>query len=191
MLYSLGADMQNPSNTAMVQFLNHTANSASELPLSFFKSGQFLCLSPECQGGLIIHKSFYADFVGPGAAVGSSFDVNCTSVYVIGEVKFWVPATYAERQQAFQKRMAYSQQLQELVGQGAPLQRCALILNQLSQWVGAKEANNIPDELVARLAGVFTKTVKMTRKTYLKTPSQTQLSPGEGNRVIPTFCDRS
>lgn len=188
MLYSLGADMQNPSNTAMVQFLNHTANSASELPLSFFKSGQFLCLSPECQGGIIIHKSFYADFVGPGAVVGSSFDVNCTSVYVIGSVKFWVPTTYAERQQAFQKRMAYSQQLQELVGQGAPLQRCALILNQLSQWVGAKEANDIPDELVARLAGVFTKTVKMTRKTYLKTPAQTQPSPSEGDRVI---CDRS
>lgn len=178
--------MQNPSSTAMVQFLNHTANSARELPLSFFKSGQFLCLSPDCQGGLIIHKSFYADFVGPGAAVGSSFDINCTSVYVIGEVKFWVPTTHAERQQAFQKRMAYSQQLQELVGQGAPLQRCALILNQLSQWVGAKEANNIPDELVARLAGVFTKTVKMTRKAFVKTPDQTQPIPCKGNPVIPT-----
>lgn len=180
MLYSLGADMQNPSNTAMVQFLNHTANSASELPLSFFKSGQFLCLSPECQGGLIIHKSFYADFVGPGAAVGSSFDVNCTSVYAIGKVEFCVPATYSERQQAFQQRMAYSQQLQDIVGEEAPLHRSILMLNQLSQWVGAEEVTKIPDELVARLAGVLTKTIKVARKTSVKaTPQEAMLRTSE------------
>lgn len=169
MLYSLGADMDSATNTAVVKLLNQQANSApAKLPLSFFKSGQFLCLTPNCQGGLIIQRPFYADFVGPGAAVGSSFDVNCISVYAIGKVEFCVPATYSKRQQAFGQRMAYSQQLQDIVEQEAPLHRSILMLNQLSQWVGAEEATKIPDELVARLAGVLTKTIKVARKTSLQ-----------------------
>ncbi len=165
MLYSLGADMHNTSNTALVKLLNRQANSApTALPLSFFKSGQFLSLSPDCQGGLILLKSFYADFVGSGAVVGSSFDVNCTSVYVIGTVEFCAPATYSERQQAFCKRMAYTQQLQEIAGEEAPLRRSCLILQQLHQWVGAEEAKKIPDELVARLAGVLPKTLEIAKK---------------------------
>jgi hypothetical protein len=165
----MGADMDSATNTTLVKLLNRQANSApAELPLSIFKSGQFLSLTPNCQGGLILQRPFYADFVGPGAAVGSSFDVNCISVYAIGKVEFCVPATYSKRQQAFQQRMAYSQQLQEIVGEEAPLHRGILILNQLSQWVGAEEATKIPDELVARLAGVLTKTIKIARKTYVE-----------------------
>ena len=176
MLYSLGADMDSATNTALVRLLNRQANSApTELPLSFFKSGQFLSLAPNCRGGLILQRPFYADFVGPGAAVGSSFDVNCILVYAIGKVEFCAPRTYSERQQAFQQRMAYSQQLQDMVGEEAPLHRSILILNQLSQWVGAEEATKIPDELVARLAGVLTKTVKVARKTSVKATPQAEM----------------
>lgn len=171
--------MQNPHHTALVKFLNSQVNSTpAELPLSFFKSGQFLCLTPDCRGGLILQKPFYADFVGPGAAVGSSLDVNCTSVYAIGAVKFYVPASYSERQQAFQQRMAYCQQIQEIVAEEAPLHRSRLILQQLSQWVGAEEGKKIPDELVARLVGVLTKTIKVARKTYVaRTPQGNKPSP--------------
>ena len=181
MLYSLGADMDSATNTALVKLLNRHANSApAQLPLSFFKSGQFLSLTPNCQGGLILQRPFYADFVGSGAAVGSSFDVNCTSVYAIGKVEFCVPATYSERQQAFEQRMAYSQQLQDIVGEQAPLHRSILMLNQLSQWVGAEEVTKIPDELVARLAGVLTKTIKVARTTSVKaTPQGATLSTSE------------
>jgi hypothetical protein len=155
------------NNTALVSFLNQQASSASaSLPLSFFKSGQFLSLTTNCQGGIILQKPFYADFVGLGAAVGSSFDVNCTSVYVIGAVKFCASTTYSERQQAFQKRMAYSQQLQEIAEVEAPLDRALLILRQLCEWVGAEEAKKIPEELVARLVGLLPKTVEFARKTY-------------------------
>ena len=165
--------MHNNTDTALVSLLNQQSNSASaSLPLSFFKSGQFLSLTPDCQGGIIWQKRFYADFVGPGAAIGSSFDVNCTSVYVIGTVQFFAVATYSERQQAYQKRMAYSQQLQDILEVEAPLHRAVLILNQLCQWVGAEEAKQIPDELVARLAGLLSKTVKVARKNYVVgTPS--------------------
>lgn len=157
--------MHNDTNAKLVKFLNQQAKSASgSLPLSFFKSGQFLSLASNCQGGIILQKPFYADFVGPGAAVGSSFDINCTSVYVIGPVKFCASTIYSERQQAFQKRMAYTQQLQEILQVDAPLERAGLILYQLCQWVGAEEAKKIPDELVAQLAGLLPRTIVFARK---------------------------
>lgn len=159
--------MHNATNAKLVKFLNQQAKSApGSLPLSFFKSGQFLSLTPGCQGGIILQKPFYADFVGPGAAVGSSFDTNCTSVYVIGPVKFCASIIYSERQQAFQKRMAYTQQLQEILQVDAPLERASLILHQLSQWVGAEEAKKIPDELVAQLSGLLPRTVVFARKNF-------------------------
>lgn len=159
--------MRNDSNTDLVSLLNQRVNSASDqVPLSFFNSGQFLCLANDCQGGIILQKRFYADFVGPGAAIGSSFDVDCTSVYVIGAVKFCALSNYCERQQAFKKRMAYSERLQEITRLEVPSKRALWILDQLYHWVGAEEAQKIPDELVAMLAGLLPKTVELARKIY-------------------------
>lgn len=169
--------MNTTSNTTFIEFLNNQVKSVptAQLPLSFFKSGQFLSLTPNSQGGLILQKPFYADFVGPGAAIGSSFDVNCTLVYAIGAVEFGVPTTLTERQQAFNRRMAYSQRLQAITVQEAPLYRSIVILNQLCKWVGAEEARNIPDDLVARLAGVLPKTIKVARKTYVEVIPQSKV----------------
>lgn len=160
----------NTSNTALVKFLNQQANSTSRsLPLSFFKSGQFFSLTTNSPGGIILQKPFYADFVGAGGVVGSNIDINCTSIYVIGSVEFCSPTTYSERQQAFQKRMAYSQTLQDIAQVEAPLRRAFLMLHQLSQWVGVEEAKEIPDELLAQLAGLLSKTARLARKNYSMT----------------------
>ena len=172
--------MHNATNAKVVKFLNQKAQSAPGcLPLSFFKSGQFLSLTPDCQGGIILQKPFYADFVGPGAAVGSSFDVDCTSVYVIGPVKFCASTIYSERQQAFQRRMAYSQQLQEILQVEAPFERAGLILRQLCQWVGAEAAQKIPDELVAQLAGLLPKTIVFSRQKF-----PTGITDGDSRPII-------
>lgn len=159
--------MRNDSNTDLVSLIDQQVNSACEqLPLSFFKSGQFLSLTSDCRGGIILQKRFYADFAGPGAAVGSSFDVTCTSVYVIGAVKFSASSLYSQRQQSFQKRMAYSRRLQEIAGMEVPSKRAFWILDQLYQWVGAEETKKIPDELVAQMAGLLPKTVDLARTNY-------------------------
>lgn len=165
--------MLNDSNTDFVSLLNQQVNSASaQVPLSFFNSGQFLSLTSDCQGGIILQKRFYADFAGPGAAVGSSFDVDCTSVYVIGTVKFCASSIYSERQQAFEKRMAYSMRLQEIAGLEVPSQRAFWILDQLYHWVGSQETQKIPDELVAMLAGLLPKTVELARENYTQKNSR-------------------
>ena len=140
---------------------NPSSHHCSRVPLDLFKSGQLLVLKPNCRGGLIIQKPFYADFVGPGAAVGGSFDIQCTSVYVIGEVEFDVPATYEERQQAFQSRIAYIQKLEEILSVSSSIHRACLMIRQLSLWLGVSHVRRIPLELIAQLGGVLPKTVSV------------------------------
>lgn len=129
------------------------------LPLSMLKSGQFMTLSSRSRGGLIIQKPFFADFVGPGGAVGGSFDVNCTSVYVVGMVEFEAPETFVDRQASFQHRIAFSEELARISGELSHLKRAYLMVHQLCQWVGMQEARKVPVELVARMAGVLPRTV--------------------------------
>jgi hypothetical protein len=146
--------------------LTHTqsrsANSSDSLALlDLFKSGQWLALKPECRGGLIVQKSFYADFVGPGAAVGGSFDVNCTSVYVLGEVEFYAPTTYTERQHAFHKRVSYIKKLSEILAVNASIHRACLTIRQLCLWVGVNQTRSIPLELIAQLGGLIPHSVAL------------------------------
>jgi hypothetical protein len=137
----------------------HSSDSLALLDL--FKSGQWLALKPECRGGLIVQKSFYADFVGPGAAVGGSFDVNCTSVYVLGEVEFYAPTTYEERQYAFQKRVTYIEKLSAILSVRAPVHRACLTIRQLCLWVGVSQTRSIPLELIAQLGGLLPHSVAL------------------------------
>jgi hypothetical protein len=148
-------------NASQATTQNPASDYCSRVPLDLFKSGQLLVLKPNCRGGLIIQKAFYADFVGPGAAVGGSFDIQCTSVYVIGEVEFDVPATYEQRQQAFQTRIAYIQKLEEILSVSSSIHRAGLMIRQLSLWLGVSHVRRIPLELIAQLGGVLPKTASV------------------------------
>lgn len=136
------------------------------VPVSLLQSGQLLALKRECKGGLILQRRFYADFVGPGAAVGGSFDIDCTLIYVIGTVEFYVPSTFAERRAAFGQRMAYIEILKELVLEPSRLNRACMILDQLCQWVRTDAAIAVPDELVAQLVALRSQTVAIARQSY-------------------------
>jgi hypothetical protein len=136
-----------------------TRYSQGFLPLSLLKEGKLLYVTPRSQGGLIVQKEFYADFVGPGAVIGGSFDEHSTSVYVIGQVEVQILESGKAREQAFQRRMAYSAELSKIVGTISSLHRAYRMLEQLSAWIGSDEARKIPVELIARLAGVFPRTI--------------------------------
>lgn len=140
-------------------------NKADSRPIQLLKSGQLLAIAADCQGGLILQKPFYAEFVGPGAAVGGTFDIQSTSAYVLGKVQFLELTTYAERQQAFQKRIAYIKKFQEtILPEQSPLRRACLIMNQLYQWFGVDETKRIPNELMAQLVGVLPGTIAIAQQ---------------------------
>ncbi len=156
----------------------------SLLPLQLLTSGQLLALAPDCQGWLLIQKPYFAELVGPGAAVGGSFDVRCTYVYVIGKVRFQAPTTPAERRQAYQQRIHYIERLQEIAAEPSPLRRACSMVHQLYEWCGMDEVNRIPSELIALLIGVLPSTVIKAQSKPPESPRSIQQrqrqQPGTG-----------
>ncbi len=126
----------------------------SQALLNLIHSGQLLALSPRCTGGLILQKPFYSEFVGAGAAFGSSCDLSCEAVQILGEVQVCLPETPADREQAIQARLDYIHQIQSLVTEDSVLRRAHRVVAQLAQWLG-KSAQQIPDAQVARLVGLL------------------------------------
>lgn len=174
----------NSTNNSSLQTTPHdSGNSRPNVPLDLFKSGHLIAIKPNCRGGIIIQKPFYADFVGNGAAVGGGFDINCISVYVIGKVEFYAPATYPQRQEAFHRRIGYSKMLQKILEMPSPIHRASLILKKLSQQFGDDASKQIPSELIAQLAGTLTHTVDIVRHQYF---TNTQTAP-----KISVGCTRS
>lgn len=147
-------------------------NKADSRPIQLLKSGQLLAIAADCQGGLILQKPFYAEFVGPGAAVGGSFDIQSTSAYVLGNVQFLELTTFTERQQAFQKRIVCIENFQEtILPEQSPLRRAFLVVDQLHQWFGIDEVKRIPNELMAQLVGVLPGTIATVWQQYTQNPA--------------------
>lgn len=144
-----------------------TDKSKAHTLLSLLKSGQLLYLHPKSRGGLILHKKFYADWIDAGAAVGGCFDLNCQSIYILGEVDFCVPHTHEERTTAFQKRITCIEDLQFILREPSALRRAQLAISQLSQGLGFAEIKQIPHELIAHLVGVSPKTVQVSWNNFV------------------------
>lgn len=133
----------------------------STQPIELLKSGQLLALSDQASAGLILQKPFHAEFVGPGAAIGGMFDVQCVTIHTFGQTEFVVPETLEERQQAFQRRLEDIATLQEICGD-VPLQRAVAVLDLFRQRQFAlDEIQTIPQDVLAKLVGVMPTTMEM------------------------------
>ncbi len=137
----------------------------SNLPLHLLQSGQTLMLAHNCTGWLILQKPFYAEIVGPGAAVGGSFDVQCQSIYAIGNVQFIALEDEESRQSAFQQRMDYIQSMQAILLESAPIARASKLIEQLITWIGLEPTQSIPHDLLSRLGGVMAPNISLGWRT--------------------------
>ncbi|MBD0269142.1 MAG: hypothetical protein ICV77_12720, partial [Cyanobacteria bacterium Co-bin8] len=54
--------------------------------LAKVRSGQLWIVNSRRKNGLIIHKRFYTEFAGPGAAIGGEFDEDCLAVIPLGNL---------------------------------------------------------------------------------------------------------
>ncbi len=144
----------------------------SALPVSLFQSGQLLAIPPNCRGGLILQRSFYADLIGPGSAVGGYFDVKCKSVYLLGNLQFYVPTTYEDRRLAVHKRINCIKKQQSIVLVPSAIERAERIIDLLCRWLGKAEAQKIPHDLLSQLAGVLPKTTTQAWQSYVEKTSR-------------------
>jgi hypothetical protein len=130
-------------------------------PIELLKSGQLLALSHHQPAGLILQKPFHAEFVGPGAAIGGMFDVQCVTIHTLGKAEFTVPESKEERQQAFERRVEDIAAIQVLCDE-VPLKRAIAVLEMFrQQQFDLDEIRTIPHEVLAKLVGVLPSTIEM------------------------------
>jgi len=136
---------------------------ASSLVLCQLTSGQLWMVNSRRRNGLIIYKQFYAEFAGPGAAIGSFFDLNSHHVLPVGELSLVCPEDQEERQKAYLIRRQWIRLTHQLTDNPIPSQRAQMILNQFDNYFGANTVAKIPDEAFALMVGVLPQTVNILR----------------------------
>lgn len=147
--------------------------------LSQLKTGQLLRVKGTPGSALIICHPHHSELAGPGAAVGSVFDLKCHRVIPIGKVSIVYPETRIERKKAYALRQQWILFTQKAMDSWVPLQRGKRLLIMLYQYFDPQLIDELPDEVLARLVGVLPKTIRMVRQTLvsersLKTPEESR-----------------
>lgn len=115
------------------------------------------------RNGLIIHKEFYTEFAGPGAAVGGGLDDDCRSVIPLGSLSL-LPSTSAEEQQkALKIRLQWVRLTQNFTDKPVAIDRARMILEQFKSYFDPSIVEQVPDEAFALLVGVLPYTVRRAR----------------------------
>ncbi len=125
---------------------------------------ELLIVNSRRRNGLIIFKEYHAEFAGPGAAVGSFFDVDCRRVLSVGELSLIYSDDQEERQKAYLIRRQWIRLTHQLTDNPVPLQRAQMILNQFENYFGVDTVAQIPDEAFALMVGVLPQTVRRLRQ---------------------------
>jgi hypothetical protein len=126
-------------------------------------SGQLLIVNSRKRNGLILYKRYHAEFAGPGAAIGSFFDLDCQLVIPVGELSLLCSENQDERQKAYLIRRQWIRLTNQLTDHPVPLQRAQMILNQFENYFGAETIQQLPDEAFALMVGVLPQTVRLLR----------------------------
>jgi hypothetical protein len=136
-------------------------SSKSNQPIELLKSGQLLAVTDSEPAGIILQKPFFAEFIGPGAAIGGLFDLKCVTIYTLGKAEFTAPATQEDRQLAFRRRIDNIAAMQTLCQAEAPLRRAIDLLDMLCARMGTDEIRSIPNAVLAKIVGVMPGTIAM------------------------------
>nr|WP_238393126.1 hypothetical protein [Myxacorys almedinensis] len=133
--------------------------------LTQLSNGQLLMVNSRKRNGLILYKRFHAEFAGPGAAVGSFFDLDCERVLPVGNLSLVCPKSPEERQKAYLIRRQWIRLTQQLTDNPLPTQRAQMILNQFDNYFGNEIVAQVPDDAFALLVGVLPQTIAKIRQT--------------------------
>lgn len=159
-----GSHNGNSSNGKAEAEITLSQNPTEEEILEYLHTGQLLMVDSRRRNGLILCKGFYAEFAGPGAAVGSFFDRDCQKVIAVGDLSLIPPENHEERQKAYLIRRQWIRLAHQFTEKPVSLQRAQLILNQFETYFDRDTISRIPDEVFASLVGVFPYTIRKARR---------------------------
>ena len=110
-LESPDADPHSASRPITVQTVDQPQIVCGEDPCHQLKlrlqQGELLVINPRRKNGLIIYKTYHAEFAGPGAIIGGQFDLDVSRLLAVGvvdNVKFEAAQGRLSRRRARSRR---------------------------------------------------------------------------------------
>lgn len=172
---TLKVNEQNPNNHSQVKL---DATSSGKLELSDnpdlctqvrlqLQQGELLIVNPRRKNGLIIYKTYHAEFAGPGAIIGGQFDRDVSKLLAVGNLSLVTPSNSQARKQAYKMRRQWVKLTKQIIDNPHPTQRAQVILNQFEHWFDVATVADLPDEAFALLVGVLPQTIRKVRNIEL------------------------
>lgn len=139
-------------------------NSASELEVrNFLQDKNLRIINPKRKNGLILIKTYYAEFAGPGAIVGGCFDEDLQKIIPVGNLSLLEPTNTQERQKGYLIRRQWVRLIKQITDNPISQERAQIILNQFEHWFDAQTTTSVPDEVFALMIGVLPSTITKAR----------------------------
>jgi hypothetical protein len=128
------------------------------------QNGELLIVNPRRKNGLILIKKYYAEFAGPGAAIGSCFDRDLETIIFLGSLSLIRPQTPEDRKKGYLIRRQWIRFMKQITDNPVADQRAQVILNQFKFLFDAQTTLNVPDEAFASLVGVLPQTIQKAKQ---------------------------
>lgn len=129
--------------------------------------GDLLIVNPRRKNGLIIYKTYHAEFAGPGAIIGGQFDLDVSKLLAVGNLSLVIPSNSQTRKQAYKMRRQWVRLTKQIIDNPEPTERAQVILNQFEHWFDVTTVADLPDEAFALLVGVLPQTIRKVRNIEL------------------------
>ena len=127
---------------------------------------QLLAVGEHKRSGLIICKTYHAEFAGPGAIVGTLVEQAYVSIIAIGAPEIIPVVTHQQRQTAYSRRIQWLRWLQKIAEHTAPLERAEKLFASFEEFFGAHALMSLTDDVLALLIGVLPSTIATVRSHY-------------------------
>lgn len=131
------------------------------------QQGELLIVNPRRKNGLIVYKTYHAEFAGPGAIIGGQFDLNVSRLLAVGNLSLITPDSPQARKQAYKMRRQWVRLTKQIIDNPQPTERAQVILNQFEHWFDTETVADLPDEAFALLVGVLPQTIRQVRNIEL------------------------
>ena len=129
--------------------------------------GDLLIVNPRRKNGLIIYKTYHAEFAGPGAIIGGQFDLDVVRLLAVGNLSLITPNDSQTRKQAYKMRRQWVRLMKQIIDNPQPTERAQVILNQFEHWFDMETVADLPDEAFALMVGVLPQTIRKVRNIEL------------------------
>ena len=132
--------------------------------LAQLRQKESLIVNPRKRNGLILIKTYHAEFAGPGSVIGGEFDTDVVRVLAVGNLSLLHPQSTEEKIKAYLIRRQWILLTKQIADNPTPQQRAQIILNQFENWFDSAIASQVCDEAFSLLVGVLPKTIAAARR---------------------------